>query len=163
MTDNHDNWMQKWREQQRAKEMAAKKKLSDFCGWLETHYPAIHSIEARYYGAGDSGSVEGVFCYGKDGEEIATPFMEVFKQFDKNIDEDWQVDNIIMENLPFDWVNNEGGCGVATIHVADRELHYDHQQREFAYHDVVVKLEDEDRSPLEGQSDKDSSQDVEGR
>jgi hypothetical protein len=161
MTNNHNNWLQEWQEQQKAKGEAAKKKLGAFCKWLETHYPDIHSIDAHYYGGGDSGCIEGVYCHDKDGKDIKKDFMTVFKEFDKAIEDNWQVDDIIMENLPFDWVNNYGGAGVATLYVAARELHYDHDQLVTVHHQV--ELEDEDQSPLQGQGEKDMTQVVEGR
>jgi hypothetical protein len=72
----------------------------------------IVSMEVRFAGSGDEGSVQSVFVQrkilGEEGFRIVSEEVEYR-------DDLWEEANMLVEHADYDWYNNEGGQGSVTV------------------------------------------------
>ena len=117
-------------------------------------------VEIAYDGGGDNGQVESVKIL-KGKKEISVKGVQVtlyqcqndwtsngFKE--KVIKETQGVENALenfaytlLEGIPYDWINNDGGYGTVTLDVKTNKVNLDHNQREYTYNDEEGHEDDE--------------------
>lgn len=77
---------------------------------------------AEYNGQGDSGDVEGVTLYDAEGGLVELPVVEpsgrTARYMPRRSELESEIADFVANAIPYDWYNNEGGYGDATIEVA---------------------------------------------
>jgi hypothetical protein len=83
----------------------------------------VKTIEIRYSGGGDSGSIEEVNPLNRKQEVMKVEKLERWDEI-QNILEEWAYKRL--EDTEGDWINNEGGSGTFTIQVPSGEYELAH-------------------------------------
>lgn len=78
----------------------------------------VKTIDIRYSGGGDSGSIEETVALDKKGVYMDPDTLDRWKEIVEALDA-WAYKRL--ENVEGDWINNEGGSGTFTIQVPSGE------------------------------------------
>lgn len=95
----------------------------------------ISNVEAEFHGCGDEGSVQAVTLIRRVQPPGGTPGWVEAREDLHASDPLWEaIDTLCSEHAEYDWWNNEGGHGTATIDVAagtvtfDRNVYVEHSE-----------------------------------
>lgn len=119
-TPEQQSDMREWWENYLREKAAEKEQINrdSVAKLLALRARGVASIVAEYDGYGDSGTVENPTAYGDDGGEVTlTP------------EEMANIVLIVENNIAGDWINNEGGFGVAKFDLRKLSLLIDESYR----------------------------------
>jgi len=96
----------------------------------------IASIEVDYDGGGDDGCIDDVRYEDHNGNKI-----DILMEPDVSAEWDDLIYNMVSENIEWDWINNDGGCGQMIIDCTKTpwDVKINHTQRitEDYYYDKI--------------------------
>ena len=84
----------------------------------------VNKIQIQYYGGGDDGSIENIEAFDYNGDELYSE--QVIFNLEKLNDKFFE---LLIENIEFDWINNDGGYGNAIFNLNSLEFTIEHFQR----------------------------------
>jgi len=85
--------------------------VSEICQNFRNQHPNCNILTVQYYGGGDSGSIEDVYC---DGEYLNNDVIPL------------DMENFIYSNLPGGWEINEGSRGQYIFDLAKNQVEHSH-------------------------------------
>jgi hypothetical protein len=100
----------------------------------------VKSIEIRYEGGGDSGSIEETLIYDKDKKGMKTDLIPRWDEIVEALDA-WGYKRL--ENVEGDWINNEGGFGTFYIEVPSGDYTISHSIRTVDEYDHEGTIKEE--------------------